>query len=325
MAYLEDIPNCNADTVSDIIIKHICQDGLDFAKCALWVTDNTSYMSGEKKGAVVLFNRKTSSNSTRISCALHIIQIILNNFEQKAFGTVSNNTSFSRKPHIYNLLYLTWKLHNGFHYNKYQLPLRSRWSYELQTVKQYLDRHSAHIEFANWFIERLENRKKPKSYLNDWHLFQSWLIGPKLNIQIKYGQLIALPPDRRAHEISYGFVINEEFETLFDKLELGIKNALDSFQKYFYHVILEKPWITPPSERFAQDLEDDKNNGIINDFSLNELLHLNDKISKENLDKLKEVRKQRNRPRRSLQKIQPQLFGPDIASELFKQMLSLLD
>jgi len=46
-----------------------------------------------------------------------------------------------------------------------------------------------------------------------------------------------------------------------------------------------------------------------------------DKISKENLDKkLKEVRKQRNKSRRSLQEIQPQLFGPEIASKLFKQI-----
>ncbi|CAB4441257.1 unnamed protein product [Rhizophagus irregularis] len=46
-----------------------------------------------------------------------------------------------------------------------------------------------------------------------------------------------------------------------------------------------------------------------------------DKISKESLDKLKEVRKQRNESRRSLQEMHPQLFGPDIASNLFKQML----
>ena len=48
-----------------------------------------------------------------------------------------------------------------------------------------------------------------------------------------------------------------------------------------------------------------------------------DKISKENLDnKLKEMRKQRNEARRTLQEIQPQqLFGPDIASKLFKQVL----
>ena len=61
-------------------------------------------MSGEKKGAVVLFNQNTNSNSIRIGCGLHIIQIILNNFEQEAFGTISNGTGFSRKPHIYNLL-----------------------------------------------------------------------------------------------------------------------------------------------------------------------------------------------------------------------------
>ncbi|PKY29906.1 hypothetical protein RhiirB3_446735 [Rhizophagus irregularis] len=99
------------------------------------------------------------------------------------------------------------------------------------------------------------------------------------------------------------------FETLFDDLELGIKNALESFQKWFsqwlhlplaicrlggnnaqlfassfYHVILEKPWISPPSElelRFAQNLEDDKNNGITNDFGLSELLRHNDNLLEE--------------------------------------------
>ncbi|GES80924.1 hypothetical protein GLOIN_2v1761399 [Rhizophagus clarus] len=79
----------------------------------------------------------------------------------------------------------------------------------------------------------------------------------------------------------------------------------------FYHVILEKPWNSSPSElelRFFQNLEDDKNNGITNEF--------------ENLDNdLKEVQKQRDESRRPLQEIQPQPFGPDIASELFKQNL----
>ncbi|CAI2192359.1 8331_t:CDS:2, partial [Funneliformis geosporum] len=36
----------------------------------------------------------------------------------------------------------------GFHYNQYQLPLRSRWDYELRTAKQYLDRCEAHILFT---------------------------------------------------------------------------------------------------------------------------------------------------------------------------------
>ncbi len=68
-------------------------------------------------------------------------------------------------------------------------------------------------------------------------------------------------------------LFNEEFETLFDSLRLEIKSALESFQKWFsqwlylplaicqlggimhnhlhssfYYVILEKSWISPPSE-----------------------------------------------------------------------------
>jgi hypothetical protein len=98
---------------------------------------------------------------------------------------------------------------------------------------------------------------------------------------------------------------SEEFEILFNNLEHGIMEALNHFEKWllqwlhlplsvcrlggnnarpfassFYHVILQKPWISPPSDlelRFAQVLEDDKNNGIVNDFGLHELLlHNND-------------------------------------------------
>ncbi|EXX52540.1 uncharacterized protein OCT59_018385 [Rhizophagus irregularis] len=73
----------------------------------------------------------------------------MNHFEQFAFGKLASNTGFSRQPHPYNLLYLAWKLHDGydssdkdkplninsqiikdlydsllgFHYNQYQLPL----------------------------------------------------------------------------------------------------------------------------------------------------------------------------------------------------------
>ncbi len=49
--------------MSDITIMHIQKIGLDVKKCALWITDNTSYMSGDKKGAIVLFNKKTNGNS----------------------------------------------------------------------------------------------------------------------------------------------------------------------------------------------------------------------------------------------------------------------
>ncbi|GET66310.1 hypothetical protein GLOIN_2v1761399 [Rhizophagus irregularis DAOM 181602=DAOM 197198] len=356
---LQDIQKCNAETVCDTVIENIKQDGLDLTKCALWTTDNTAYMSGDKGSAITLFNKKTGLKSLRIGCGLHIIQIVLNHFELAAFGKLSNGTGFSKKSHPYNLLYLAWNLHDGynasdkdkplnvnsqiiknlydgllgFHYNQYQLPLRSRWDYELQTAKQYLNRHAAHIEFTNWFIEKLENRKTtPKTYLENWRLFKTWLVDPKLNIQVKC-LLITLPPGRRAHEMPdkvfewHEFLKNltnnfdmffsdqlteaadslssKEFEILFNDLEYGIIEALKHFEKWllqwlhlplavcrlggnnaqpfassFYHVILQKPWISLPSDlelRFAQDLEGDINNGITNDFGLRELLlHNND-------------------------------------------------
>ncbi|CAI2188324.1 8221_t:CDS:2, partial [Funneliformis geosporum] len=52
--------------------------------------------------------------------------------------------------------------------------------------KAILNRYTAHIEFTNWFIEKLENHKAtPKAYLENWRLFQIWIVDPKLNIQIK--------------------------------------------------------------------------------------------------------------------------------------------
>ena len=38
----------------------------------------------------------------------------MNYFELEAFGALSNSTGFSRKPHLYNLLFLAWKLHDGY-------------------------------------------------------------------------------------------------------------------------------------------------------------------------------------------------------------------
>ena len=79
---MQNIPKCNAETISDAVIKSIQEYGLEFKKCSLWVTDNTAYLLGDKKGAVVLYNEKTNSNSLRIGCRLHIIQIIMNHFER---------------------------------------------------------------------------------------------------------------------------------------------------------------------------------------------------------------------------------------------------
>ncbi|CAG8741448.1 3930_t:CDS:2, partial [Funneliformis caledonium] len=108
------------------------------------------------------------------------------------------------------------------------------------------------------------------------------------------GQLIALPPGRRAHEMPnkifewHEFLQNltSNFDIFFlDQLLEAVDflpwlhlllavcrlggNSAQSFASSFYHVILQKSWISPPSDlklRFAQNLEDDKNNGITNDF-----------------------------------------------------------
>ncbi|RGB32966.1 hypothetical protein C1646_762283 [Rhizophagus diaphanus] len=54
------IPKCNADTVATTVINTINKDGLDIKKCSLWITDNIAYLSGDKKGAVVLFTINTN-------------------------------------------------------------------------------------------------------------------------------------------------------------------------------------------------------------------------------------------------------------------------
>ncbi|RIA88404.1 hypothetical protein C1645_826373 [Glomus cerebriforme] len=87
-ASLKDIPKCNSETVSNVVIQSIQENGLDITKYILWVTDNTAYMSSDKNGAVSLFNKKSGINAFRIGCGLHIVQIIFNHFEQKAFGKI---------------------------------------------------------------------------------------------------------------------------------------------------------------------------------------------------------------------------------------------
>ncbi|CAG8795367.1 15167_t:CDS:2, partial [Gigaspora margarita] len=107
VAQLQNVIKCNANTVSDVIINHIQEYELDIKKCIIWTMDNTSYMSSDKKGAIALFNKKVNRNLLQIGCGLHIIQIIINHFEQEAFGILANTIGFSRKLHLYNLLYLT--------------------------------------------------------------------------------------------------------------------------------------------------------------------------------------------------------------------------
>ncbi|RIB30789.1 hypothetical protein C2G38_2151764 [Gigaspora rosea] len=95
---------------------------------------------------------QTNSSTIQIGCGLHILHIILTNFEQEAFGKLSSTIGFQKTKHLFMLFTLTWYLHNGynssdkdqplgmtseiinqlydsligFHFNQYQEPLRTR-------------------------------------------------------------------------------------------------------------------------------------------------------------------------------------------------------
>lgn len=288
---LKVISKCDSVTIATNVLNLIEEKKLDPKACSVWITDNTAYMSGKHNGAVLKYNRMSSSNAVRIGCGLHIIHIVLTNFEQAAFGKRKNTIGFSRVAHPFNLLYLTWSLHDGYdssdkdkpmnitsekirklydsllgyHFTQYQLPLQSRWGYELQTAKQYLERCETHIEFANWFISKMENcPKSPSSYLNDWKLFLSWLTSTNLNVQIRclvrlgeifYEPLMQfmigqdphpriytesgfknLPNGRRAHEmpdkvtewLSFLRDLKENFDIVFGQELLEALQSLDS-------------------------------------------------------------------------------------------------
>ncbi|RIB29969.1 hypothetical protein C2G38_2027258 [Gigaspora rosea] len=314
MTHLENILRCNSETVSSIVIKSIQSEGLDFMKCIVWTTDNTAYMSSNKKGAVSLFNKKAGTNTFRVGCGLHIMQIVLDHFEQEAFGILS--TGFAQNLHPYNLLYLAWSLHDGYnasskdkplninaeiiknlydkllgyHYNQYQMPLRSHWGYELRTAKQYLDRYDAHklysvikcmVNFAEHFYEPL---------------IQFMVGQDPISRIIQNDKLIKLPPE------AIDLLPSNEFEKLFDDLERGVNKAYEYFEKWmnswlhlplticqlggnhaqsfansYRFVILKKPWIQLPTElelKYANNLEVDISNGNMNDFGLHKsLLH----------------------------------------------------
>ncbi|RIB03511.1 hypothetical protein C2G38_2224865 [Gigaspora rosea] len=241
VAQLQHIVKCNADTMSNIVIKHIQECDLNVKNCIIWITNNTSYMSGDKKGAVVLFNKKTKGNSLRIGCGFHIIQIIINQFEQKAFDLYSGLM--------------------GFHYNQYQLPLRTRWGYELRMAKQYLNRYTAHLEFATWFIDEMKNHNAPKQYNN---------------------KLSNLPPGRRAHKMPDKVYEWHRFlQNIVKNFEI---NSGRSFASSFYHGVLKKPWIKPPNDleiRFSKELEKDLRNGKTDSLGLYELLLQNDNFFQE--------------------------------------------
>ncbi|CAG8748659.1 12685_t:CDS:1, partial [Ambispora leptoticha] len=109
---VDDLIHCNSNTVATSVTKICNNNNIDFKRCIFWLTDNTSYMSSNKNGAVVKFNTLNQSTSFRIPCALHATQIALMNFENNAFGKIDGPKG-SYKEHPFNLINLAFKIHDG--------------------------------------------------------------------------------------------------------------------------------------------------------------------------------------------------------------------
>ncbi|CAG8543543.1 7134_t:CDS:1 [Ambispora leptoticha] len=126
---LKDLTQCSESLVASTVLKSCNQYQLDPTKCLTWTTDNTAYMSGCKNDVVVLFNKKTNSNSFQVSCGLHVAHIMMLNFENAAFGKLKVKKGFSSQKHSFNLLYLIWTLHNGYNESNKDNPMNMKSSY----------------------------------------------------------------------------------------------------------------------------------------------------------------------------------------------------
>ncbi|RIB00905.1 hypothetical protein C2G38_2128833 [Gigaspora rosea] len=186
---MKDLANCTGKSVAQAIYSTLNYFNIDLQRCLIFISDNTNYMSGEFGGAITLFKKISGGKLFRIPCGIHVAHIIMNNFEEVAFGKLLNISGFSQKAPPANLLYLVWDLHDGYNKSdkdkqmgvrsdyihrlyeerlrhkltKYQQPIRSRWLYELICAEQYLERRDIHIK---WFLFCLKAQSNtPKSYI----------------------------------------------------------------------------------------------------------------------------------------------------------------
>ena len=216
---MKNLDRCNSDTVSTSVLEAIKSSNLDPEHCLYWLTDNTSYMSGSKGGAVVNFNQRCETSAIRIPCSLHAVHIAATTFDNAVFGKISSPSGLSLNPHPFNVINLAYHLHSGYNESnkdnplnmknetiskmykalldvdlkKYQKPITSHWLYQLTTAKQYLECREFHYTFTNWFVEKLEDsRNVPEGYLHKWKTFLKFLQSEKLNtevlIMVKFGE-----------------------------------------------------------------------------------------------------------------------------------------
>jgi len=96
-------------------------------------------MAGRNNGAVKLFTNMTKNQCFRIPYSLHVAHIILTTFEDIAFGKLASTIGFSTQPHPFNLLYLTWELHNGYDKTNKGKPLGMKAEMIYDLYKTYLN------------------------------------------------------------------------------------------------------------------------------------------------------------------------------------------
>ena len=135
----KDIQHCNSNTISQALIGSCTKYNLNTAQCLIFLFDNTNYMSGQVGGAVAKFNKLAKCNCTRIPCELHVLHLILNNFEETAFGKLPTNIGFSKTQHPFNLLYLAWMLHDGYNQSDRSSPLNMKSEMIQKLYKEQLD------------------------------------------------------------------------------------------------------------------------------------------------------------------------------------------
>ncbi|CAJ0890169.1 15614_t:CDS:2, partial [Entrophospora sp. SA101] len=327
-----DIERCSAIVVCDTIIESCQSYNIFTNKCLYWLTDNTGYMSGEKGGAVVEFKKKTGSKTVRIPCGLHAIHIVVNAFEKITFGSNPNPSGLSLRPHPFNLLNLAYYLHNGYNdsdkdnplnmktetikklywtflqyqLKNYQKPISTRWLYQLETAKQYLDRKDIHHVFARFFVDQLMSSKNvPERYYHKWTTFLSWLQDEKMNILIRimvqfgkwfYERLFhfltgadpcprvqhngtpkTLPNGYRAHELPD--MVGKWTKELNEVVERPEIIFFEEFQAAIICVVLNTPlpnFSNNLASKYIDQLVDDFNNQRKESFGLFEALQEDD-------------------------------------------------
>ncbi|RIB28832.1 hypothetical protein C2G38_1349514 [Gigaspora rosea] len=133
---MKDLVACTGKSIAQTLQDTFNHFKLNPQQCFVCVTDNTNYMSGKTGGAISLFNKLNNTNMFRIPCGLHVAHIIMNNFEEAAFGKLPSVSGFSQKEHPANLLYLAWELHDGYSKSDKDKPMGIRSDYICQLYKE---------------------------------------------------------------------------------------------------------------------------------------------------------------------------------------------